>query len=254
VRAGGFTLVELLVVIGIIAILAGMLLSALARARAQAQSTACKNHLRQIGLSLAMYVGLDNHRYPPMWGEDSGPFQIWADRLLPYSTLNWTNTSWHCPTYVAAGGLIKVVKPPEHVVVQTSYSYNAFGVAGAGHLPKLGLGIRYPASSAAEPEVFAPSEMFTVADSRTYRDRFVFGEGIVNGLSGDIATEPYYPSTQETSPLHGRSYNILFADGHVALVKRSDYLFPPRTAHNWNRDNQPHPEAWAPRGAWAVQH
>jgi type II secretory pathway pseudopilin PulG len=78
---------ELLVVITVIAILAALLLPALSLAKAQAQSTACRNHLRQIGLSLAMYVGLDNHRYPPMWGEDSGHFQIWADRLLPYSPL-----------------------------------------------------------------------------------------------------------------------------------------------------------------------
>jgi hypothetical protein len=47
---------------------------------------------------------------------------------------------------------------------------------------------------------------------------------------------------------------MLFGDGHVLLVNRSDYLFPPRTAHDWNRDNQPHPEAWAPRQMWAVQH
>ena len=30
------------------------------------------------------------------------------------------------------------------------------------------------------------------------------------------------------------------------------YLYPPRTAHNWNRDNQPHPETWAPTTQWMV--
>ena len=29
--------------------------------------------------------------------------------------------------------------------------------------------------------------------------------------------------------------------------------YPPRTAHNWNRDNQPHPEVWKPRNQWEVQ-
>jgi hypothetical protein len=36
-------------------------------------------------------------------------------------------------------------------------------------------------------------------------------------------------------------------------VKRSDYLFPPRTARNWNRDNQPHEEVWAPRNLKPVE-
>jgi prepilin-type N-terminal cleavage/methylation domain-containing protein len=64
VHAGGFTLVELLAAIAIIGVLAALLLPALSRAKAQAQSTACKNHLRQIGLALAMYVS-DTHYYPP---------------------------------------------------------------------------------------------------------------------------------------------------------------------------------------------
>ena len=57
----------------------------------------------------------------------------------------------------------------------------------------------------------------------------------------------------ETAPPHGPGYNMLFVDGHAALVNRSDYLYPPRTAHNWDRDNQPHPEAWAPRSEWVVE-
>ncbi len=79
------------------------------------------------------------------------------------------------------------------------------------------------------------------------------GEGVVWGLSGAIHMDPYYPFKEETPPLHRAGYNILFGDGHVSLVKRSDYLYPPQSAHHWNRDNQPHPEAWAPRSEWVVQ-
>jgi prepilin-type N-terminal cleavage/methylation domain-containing protein/prepilin-type processing-associated H-X9-DG protein len=64
----GFTLVELLVVIGIIAVLVSLLLPSLNRARDQAKRVNCAAHLQQIGQSLVMYAGQNKGYFPPLIG------------------------------------------------------------------------------------------------------------------------------------------------------------------------------------------
>jgi prepilin-type N-terminal cleavage/methylation domain-containing protein len=56
----GFTLIQLLVVIAIIAILASLLLPARSRAKGKAQSVACLNNLKQLQLGWSMYVDDNN--------------------------------------------------------------------------------------------------------------------------------------------------------------------------------------------------
>lgn len=63
-RNFGFTLIELMVVVAVIAILAGLLLPALAKAQQKAQRIQCVSILKQIGLGIQLYAGDHRDRLP----------------------------------------------------------------------------------------------------------------------------------------------------------------------------------------------
>ncbi len=84
-RRRGFTLVELLTVIAIVAALAAILTPVVGKARASARSTLCMANLRQIGSAMLLYAE-ENHGRLPAPGEPGGsPADTWIAALHPYT-------------------------------------------------------------------------------------------------------------------------------------------------------------------------
>src|SRR6058998_2774448 len=76
----GFTLVQLLVVIGMIALLIGILMPVLSKARAAANRTACRSNIRQLGIGILMYCNNNRGYFPtcayPADGVPGGDVQM----------------------------------------------------------------------------------------------------------------------------------------------------------------------------------
>ena len=251
-----FTLVELLVVIAIIALLVALLLPVLARSKANAQSTVCKSNLRQLGLSLQMYL-TENHAYPenrfqtkPVVPASSDRF--WLAKLaretlgVPPATNFNQEGVWRCPSVKWSDPVL--IRYTDNGDVPSSYGYNDDRHSGAGardYTNKFGLqGYYVPDPSQpkpldltmasfrpiAESEVVAPSEMMAIGDC--FSGNALFERNLIESFESDGNVRTRH---------RGRA-NVVFCDGHVESPTL-EILFEDTndvSLVRWNRDHQPH--------------
>ncbi len=254
-RNRGFTLVELLVVIGIIAVLIGVLLPALGKARRQAQETACASNLRQMGVAMTMYC--NEQRYFP--GDISQTSKgvvvnVWAPSLRRYMKGNqsvfwcpsrdqdllWSKvyeTSAAAPS--AAGdpetgfGYDKLERMlcaeglPASFIKDFSYGYNDWGSFSGPPTPS------YPGDPAIGLGLGADMYFGNGATSATNfghvrASRVKSSTELIAITDRGVGTDRYRynvdPTTQNQYPgnVHRNGSNVLFVDGHVSWFLQSD--------------------------------
>ncbi len=114
--SNGFTLVELLVVVSIIALLISILLPSLKGARDQAKATTCAANLRQVGQAMSLYLAENNGVYPPsyVYPDENGGWDMESqDVTHPWGYLHWSHflysggkvgeEAFQCPNFEKGG-------------------------------------------------------------------------------------------------------------------------------------------------------
>ena len=211
-RKRGFTLIELLVVIAIIAILAAILFPVFARAREKARQTSCLSNIKQLALSMLMYVQDYDERFTVernVFLDEGG--RRWYQAIMPYVQ---NEQVFFCPSverYSAWGG----------------YGYNGWGTTGSN-----GLGYRHEfdsggAAGAQGPirlgQVEQPASMMMLAEptGNTY---------ILRARNTSLSHLPGDP--------HNGGTNVAHVDGHAKWY-RAETFKPISTASSWTDQNDP---------------
>jgi prepilin-type processing-associated H-X9-DG protein/prepilin-type N-terminal cleavage/methylation domain-containing protein len=231
-RGIGFTLVELLVVIAMIAILAGLLLPALSKAKTKATGTQCLSNLKQFAIAWTLYSDDHNDRVPPnlpggnpmSWVD--GSINPWAwtpdntntlylsqSLLAPY--LAKSTAIWRCPADKSTTALRGQIYPLVRSVSMNCWFNCPFSMDDVNGLRETHKVIMKTTDMISP----GPSQTFVILEERSdsINDAWFVLDMSYTGRNAHLIN---YPASY-----HNGAGNLSFADGHVESHKWLD----PRT-------------------------